>query len=229
MNIYFLVEGKTTERKVYPAWLAYLLPELHRVQSYDEVDKNNYCLFSGEGNPSIIYQHLPNAIEDIRSIGKYNYFVICLDAEESSVNDVREEVDSFLQYEKIEMGNTQMIMIVQNRCIETWFLGNKKIYTRNPQSDSLLYYTRYYNVETDCPEKMGKYQNFNTHAQFHEAYLKALFEEKRISYSKKNPGAVLQEYYLQELRKRIEAQPEHLPSFQYFIEFCKMIKSQLQS
>lgn len=37
MNIYFLVEGKRTERKVYPAWLAYLLPELQRVQSYDEV------------------------------------------------------------------------------------------------------------------------------------------------------------------------------------------------
>lgn len=229
MNIYFLVEGKRTERKVYPAWLAYLLPELHRVQSYDEVDRNNYYLFSGEGYPSIIYEHIPNAIEDIRSIGKYNYFVVCLDAEESSVNDIREEVDSFLQTEKIEMGNTQMILIVQNRCIETWFLGNRKIYSRNPQSPPLLNYTRYYNVETNCPEKMGKYDNFNTHAQFHEAYLKALFEEKRISYSKRNPGAVLQEYYLQELRKRIEAQTEHLPSFQYFIEFCKMIKSQLQS
>jgi hypothetical protein len=229
MNIYFLVEGKRTERKVYPAWLAYLLPELQRVQSYDEVNKNNYYLFSGEGYPSIIYDHIPNAIEDIRSIGKYNYFVVCLDAEESSVNDIREEVDSFLQSEKIEMGNTQMILIVQNRCIETWFLGNKKIYSRNPQNQPLLNYTRYYNVETDCPEKMGKYQNFNTHAQFHEAYLKALFEEKRISYSKRNPGAVLQEYYLQELRKRTETQSEHLPSFQYFIEFCKMIKSQLQS
>lgn len=229
MNIYFLVEGKRTERKVYPAWLAYLLPELQRVQSYDEVDKNNYYLFSGEGYPSIIYDHLPNAIEDIRSIGKYNYFVVCLDAEESSVNDIREEVDSFLQSEKIEMGNTQMILIIQNRCIETWFLGNRKIYSRNPQNQPLLNYTRYYNVETDCPEKMGKYQNFNTHAQFHEAYLKALFEEKRISYSKRNPGAILQEYYLQELRKRTEAQSEHLPSFQYFIEFCKMVKSQLQS
>ncbi|MFB2893199.1 hypothetical protein ACE1CI_09830 [Aerosakkonemataceae cyanobacterium BLCC-F50] len=229
MNIYFLVEGKRTERKVYPAWLAYLLPELQRVQSYDEVDKNNYYLFSGEGYPSIIYDHIPNAIEDIRSIGKYNYFVVCLDAEESSVNDIREEVDGFLQSEKIDLDNTQMVLIIQNRCIETWFLGNRKIYTRNPQSPHLLNYTRYYNVETDCPEKMGKYQNFNTHAQFHEAYLKALFEEKRISYSKKNPGAVLQEYYLQELRKRTEAQLEHLPSFQYFIEFCKMIKSQLQS
>ncbi len=32
MNIYFLVEGKRTERKVYPAWLSYILPELKQVQ-----------------------------------------------------------------------------------------------------------------------------------------------------------------------------------------------------
>jgi hypothetical protein len=28
MNLYFLVEGMQSERKVYPAWLAHLLPEL---------------------------------------------------------------------------------------------------------------------------------------------------------------------------------------------------------
>lgn len=39
MNLYFLVEGKRTERKVYPAWLAYLLPELKQVKNYDEVEK----------------------------------------------------------------------------------------------------------------------------------------------------------------------------------------------
>lgn len=229
MNVYFLVEGKRTEKKVYPAWLSYLLPELQRVQSYDRVIKNNYYLFSGEGYPSIIYDHIPNAIEDIRSLGKYNYFVVCLDAEENNVTDIKQEIYEFLQNEKIEMGNIQLVLIIQNRCIETWFLGNRRIYSKNPQGTPLLDYTRYYNVSVNCPEMMGKYQNFHTHAQFHEAYLKALFEEKRISYSKRHPGEVLKAYYLEELLARIKAQPEHLPTFRYFIEFCNLIKPKLQS
>lgn len=81
MNIYFLVEGKSTERKVYPAWLAHLLPELKRVSNYNDVTNNNYYLFSANGYPSIIYEHLPNAIADINANGNYNYLVLCLDAE----------------------------------------------------------------------------------------------------------------------------------------------------
>lgn len=70
MNLYFLVEGKSTEKKVYPAWLQHLLPELKQVPNYDEVEKNNYYLFSANGYPSIIYEHLPNAIADIQENGK---------------------------------------------------------------------------------------------------------------------------------------------------------------
>jgi hypothetical protein len=138
MNIYFLVEGKRTERKVYPAWLSYILPELKQVHSYDEVEKNNYYLFSAEGYPSIIYEHLPNAIEDICLIGKYNYLVVCLDAEENTAHQLKQEIYGFLQAENIQLGNTNLTIIIQNRCIETWFLGNKKIYIRNPQSSPLF-------------------------------------------------------------------------------------------
>lgn len=227
MNIYFLVEGKRTERKVYPAWLSYILPELKQVQSYDEVDKNNYYLFSGEGYPSIIYEHFPNAIEDIRLNGKYNYLVICLDAEENTANHLKQEIYDFLQAEEIQIGNTKLAIIIQNRCIETWFLGNRKIYVRNPQSSPLLEYTRYYDTSASCPELMGKYSGFNTHAQFHESYLKELFRAKNINYSKKNPGDVLKEYYLEQILKRIQEKSEDLPSFQEFINFCDSIRLEL--
>ena len=42
MNLYFLVEGAQSERKVYPAWLTYLLPELQRVDNCDDVNEKNY-------------------------------------------------------------------------------------------------------------------------------------------------------------------------------------------
>jgi len=227
MNLYFLVEGKRTEKKVYPAWLAHLLPELQRVQNYDQVNQNNYYLFSGEGYPSIIYEHLPNAVEDIRSNGNYNYLVVCLDAEESTVACIKQEIYDFIQIKKIDMGNTKLVLIIQNRCFETWFLGNRKIYSRQPQSSPLLDYTRYYDVSVNCPEMMGKYQEFNTHAQFHAAYLKELFKAKSINYSKRDPGEVLKPYYLKQLLARIQDKNKHLPTFQEFIDFCNIIKLKL--
>lgn len=62
MNLYFLVEGRRTEAKVYPKWLSHLLPHFSRVERFNEVDDKNYFLISGEGNPSILDVHLPNAI-----------------------------------------------------------------------------------------------------------------------------------------------------------------------
>ena len=80
MNIYFLVEGKRTEMKVYPKWLSILIPELKRVQWHHEVVKNNYCIFTGDGFPSLLDNHLKNSIEDVNSSGNFDYFVICLDS-----------------------------------------------------------------------------------------------------------------------------------------------------
>jgi hypothetical protein len=229
MNIYFLVEGKRTERKIYPAWLSHLLPELQQVKNYDEVNQNNYYLFSAEGYPSIIYQHFPNAAADIVANGKYDYFVVCIDAEENTVNSVKKEIYDFINDENINIGLTQLVIIVQNRCIETWFLGNRKIYSRHPQSQTLLNYNRYYNISVNCPEEMGKYSNFNTHAQFHEAYLKELFRAKTINYSKNNPGEVVKLYYLEQLQIRVQENSHHLPTFQDFLQFCNRIKAKLRN
>jgi hypothetical protein len=227
MNLYFLVEGKRTEKKVYPAWLRHLLPELQQVDAYDRVNEKNYYLISGEGYPSLL-NHISNSIEEINLSGKYNYFVVCLDAEENTVTDVRNEICDFIIMENFELRNTKLVIIVQNRCLETWFLGNRKIYSRNPQNQPLLNYSRYYDVSVDDPELMGKYNDFNTHAQFHGAYLKALFEEKNITYNKRNPGDVLKPYYLKELMVRVVEQRQQLKTFKSFIDFCHTVKTELQ-
>ena len=228
MNLYFLVEGMQSERKVYPAWLSHLLPELTRVQSYDEVNENNYYLISGEGYPSL-YDFIPPSIEEINLSGKYNYFVLCLDAEENTVAERHAEIINFVNQEKLELKNAELVLIVQNRCLESWLLGNRNIYSRNPQNKPLLDYTKYYDVSVNCPENMGKYQDFNTHAQFHGAYLRALFEAKNITYSKKRPGDVLKSFYLEQLLTRIQLQPEQLTTFRQFIDFCNRVKSKLQN
>ena len=229
MNLYFLVEGAQSERKVYPAWLAYLLPELQRVDNCDDVNEKNYYLISGEGYPSLIYDFIPRAIAEINSNGKYSYFVVCLDAEENTVAELTTEIDDFLNEQKLKLNNAELVLIFQNRCLESWLLGNRKIYSRNPQNKPLLDYTKYYDVSVNCPETMGRYQEFNTHAQFHGAYLRALFEAKNITYSKKRPGDVLKPFYLEQLLARIEVQPEQLTTFRQFIDFCNKIKRELPS
>jgi hypothetical protein len=228
MNLYFIVEGKT-ELKVYPDWLSYLLPELRRVNRSNKVESKNYFLITAGGYPAI-YELLATAIEEIILIGKYDYLVLCLDAEESSVDGLRQEVQEKIQELSIannfSLGNTQIKVIVQNRCIETWFLGNRKIYSRQPQEPKLLNYTRYYNVSTDCPELMGQY-NYDVHAHFHVDYLKELLVAKNIQYSKTMPRDVQEEYYLQELQTRVSRQSTHLPTFQYFLEFCESVRAKL--
>ncbi|MGB3265929.1 MAG: hypothetical protein WBA89_18450 [Microcoleus sp.] len=228
MNLYFLVEGKQSERKVYPAWLAHLLPELQRVDNCDDVKEKNYYLISGEGYPSLIYEFIPRSIAEINSNGKYSYFVVCLDAEENTVAELTTEIDDFLTQQKLKLNNAELVLIFQNRCLESWLLGNRKIYSRNPQNKPLLDYNKYYDVSVNCPENMGRYRDFNTHAQFHGAYLRALFEAKNITYSKKRPGDVLKPFYLEQLLTRIQLQPEQMTTFRQFIDFCNKIKPKLQ-
>jgi hypothetical protein len=228
MNLYFIVEG-VTESIVYPDWLSHLLPDLHRIKVASKVQSNNYYLITGGGYPSI-YNILDTAIEEINSTKKYNYLIVCLDAEENGIDyllqEVQDNIRTILTDKNIDLENTKLKIIIQNKCIETWFLGNSKIYSRQPQSQALLNYTRYYNVSIDCPELMGD-NGFNTHAQFHGAYLKELLTEKSIMYSKTMPREVRKKYYLNELQSRICGPSNHLPSFQNFIAFCDLVRSQL--
>lgn len=224
MNLYFIVEGET-ERKVYPSWLSYLLPELQRVKNPSQAQTNNYYLISGGGFPSL-YQEVEAAVENINISQKYDYLIISTDADENTVEYMQQEIREYFIENKLDLGNTQLQIVIQNRCIETWFLGNSKIYSRQPQSQRLLDYTRYYDVSKDCPELMGKY-NCERHAEFHGSYLKELFTAKERKYSKTMPGDVQQEYYLKELQSRSAKQANHLATFQDFIEFCGLIRSQL--
>lgn len=228
MNIYFLVEGKRTEMKVYPKWLSILIPELSRVQWHHEVTSNNYCIFTGDGFPSLLDNHLKNSIEDINDSGNFNYLVICLDSDDDSIEERKQQVVDFINDENIEINpRTKLVIIVQNKCFETWFLGNTKIFKNNPTSSYLIDCIKHYNVKTDDPELMEKPQDFDqTTAIFHSSYLQEILAERKIKYSKKNPQEVTEKYFLEELIKR-NSKTNHLQSFKEFIDFCENIKEEI--
>lgn len=230
MNIYFLVEGQSTEPDVYPAWLSYLVPELIRVDNFDEVDRNNYYLFSSYGIP-YIEQDIVNAVMDINSLGKYHYFVVCIDADAATVYQRESKIFNLMNEKQIALvNNTSLQIVVQNRCIETWFLGNRKVYTRNPQKcPRFIEYAQFYNVSQNDPELMGKSGHFDgSISNFHFSYLKAMFNERgNMAYSKSNSTEVQRSSYLNELTRRVKDEPAHLNTFISFLKFCNKIRCEI--
>lgn len=223
MNLYFLLEGKRSESRVYPKWLTYLLPEITRISNYMHVTDNNYYLISGEGYPSIL-NHLENAIKDINTIDKYNYLILCIDSEESTVIEKTEEVQRYLKSRNLTLNYATLKIIIQNRTFETWCLGNKKAFPRNPIDKTFVNYTKFYNVSSSDPELMGVYPNFSNHAEFHLSYLKLMLREKNILYTKNFPREVQENYYLEALIDRIETD-NHLCTFKNFYDFCESLKN----
>jgi hypothetical protein len=232
MNIYFLVEGQSSEADIYPAWISYLVPELRRVENFDEVKQNNYYLFSSYGIP-YIENDIINAIVDINSLGKYDYFVICIDADAATIYQRESKIHKLIEENNIFLANnTTLKLIVQNRCIETWFLGNRKVFTRNPQKNPyFIKYSNFFNVSQNDPELMGKIDNYEgSISNFHFTYLKAMFIERgNMTYSKSNSIEVQRVSYLNELIKRIKDEPAHLVTFTNFIEFCSKIRREINN
>nr|VFJ92659.1 MAG: hypothetical protein BECKLFY1418A_GA0070994_102517 [Candidatus Kentron sp. LFY] len=223
MNLYFLVEGKT-ESKVYPAWLACLLPGFSRISSPDDARDNHYYLISGGGYPSIVYRHLPNAIADINHYGNFHYLVLVIDSDSDSAMEKREEVIghiSELPEAKRLFPGCELEIIVQQRCMETWFLGNNAIFPKNSNQRETIPYLSHFDVSKNNPERMRKPAGFiGTDAVYHFQYLKQILRERESSYSKKMPGIVKEKYYLDALKERISRNSDHLITLKMFFDFC---------
>lgn len=226
MNIYFIVEGEHTETKVYPKWLEHLLPSFHRVYTASQATSNNYYLTSGKGYERLLGTVLDNSIDDIILTNNFDYLVICVDADNRTVEETISEVQTIISNIPTQLpSHTTLKIIVQNKCIETWFLGNRRIWTRNPQSKQLREYREFYNVYELNPEDMGKINDSRTISDFHYEYLKEILQEKGISYTKKYPNDVKEKHYLDALITRQE-ETNHLQSFKTLIDFCRTVAQQ---
>lgn len=220
MNLYFLVEGKQTEKKVYPAWLSVLLPRYSQVDSVDSIMHLNYYLFSGEGYPSIIGSHLGNAIKDFKSSGKIDLLVVCLDADHQSVEQRQRCV--FNAASEYGLPSEKLRVIVKESCIETWFLGNRKIVSPNPKSQNLSDLLAFYNVRVNDPELMGTQPGYRTRSLFHWQYFRLVAQDKNFSYSKQRPGHVMDAVFLKELVARHDS-TSHLSSFGSLLKLCNEV------
>ncbi|MBX7223212.1 MAG: hypothetical protein K1Y36_25070 [Blastocatellia bacterium] len=225
MNIYFLLEGAKTEPIVYQAWLAYLAPHLTKVKLFNQATHNNFYLFSVGGVTQVIPK-LPTAIEEVNQAGNYDFLVVSRDSEDLSVAEIHQEVDDCVRTCGVELNPpAQLVVIVQNRCIETWFLGNRAFLPAVPGKPELQTYLRFYDVSANDPELMPAYPGITPAVRFHHTYFSRLHEATtKKPYSKRNPQFVVQKDFLDQLVSRTTDHPGHLQSFQDFLTFCARLK-----
>lgn len=226
MNAYIIVEGERTEMEVYPRWLSILAPHLCRVDNPLDMTDNNYYLFTGGGIPSI-YRHVANAAEDINAINaegkiKIDYLIVNIDTEEESREYILEQINEILDKRGVTKLSFEMEVFEQKVSMETWFLGNRKVFKSNPQNPDLLEYIRHYNVRENDPELMGNIdeERFSNRAQFHHSYLRKMLQEQNAHYSKTRPEEVCQGHYLSRIIERYK-DTGHIPTFGRWYEFVR--------
>ena len=226
MNFYIIVEGDQTEMSVYPAWLSILAPAYVRIKNAWDVDENNYYIFSANGIPSI-YNHVTNALLDINGINSkegshYDYLLVCLDTEEESREYILQQIESELKKKGVTLQNAELVVFEHKVCMETWFLGNQKVFKDNPEGLEYRDIIRFFNVGTDNPEEMGNMNpdKFPTTAKFHLRYLKRMLEERQMTYTKTNTKEIQKDDYLQQLIKRYK-DTGHIATFGSWYEFVK--------
>ena len=226
MNAYIIVEGACTETLVYPRWLGILAPHLTRVDNPLDMTDNNYYLFDGGGIPSI-YRHIANAAEDINTINsegkiKIDYLIVNIDTEEESREYILNQIKSVLAERGVTDLSFSLEIFEQKVSMESWFLGNRKVFKSNPQDPALLEYIKHYNVRDNDPELMENIdeERFSNRAHFHHSYLRKMLQEQNAHYSKSKPEEVCREHYLARIIERYN-NTGHLPTFGRWYEFVR--------
>lgn len=227
MNVYFLVEGMRTERKAYPKIIKYYKPEYKYVQNYDEITENCFYIESGLGMPQLlsrIYPALLNIKDQNITENKFDIFVISIDSDiYGGYNQAKEILQNQLEIDlkKADL-NIKVVYIIQNPCIETWFLGNRSVYPQKIKPPFKTFH-KHYNVCANCPEKMTvPLGSTYSIAKYHLVYLKTMLKTNGIRYEKNYVDGVVNESYLSALDKRI-TKTSHLPSLRSFKKFIQTL------
>jgi hypothetical protein len=242
VNLLFLVEGGKTEPKVYKAWLQHLFPSLTFVVRPEDMTMNTYRIIAGNGYPSMVDRQNNNSevsrleacLIDIEKFGNVNHFFICIDSEEHSYtarfHELKSKLDDLKSGYNIDSSKTEIHIIIQHCCFETWALGNAEIpneYSSIGSSPVLSEFQAYYDILVNDPEEMSSFPPghiFRTKAKFHERYLKEYLKEFGLSYSKKDPKVVADKKYLDALKKRCESM-NHLSSLKLLLDIWGRIET----
>lgn len=231
MNLYILVEDGKSGHKIISNWISHLMPSLTRVATVNEVTDQNYVIFSGLGYPRILGTNasspsrnvLGQTIETINKTQKFDYLLIFLDGDDEGVT-IRKNItlNKIKNYSQALTCPYQVF--VQNKCIETWLLGNRD-YFPTTYSKAFTSFVKHYNVALQDPELMEKDKKIGitTNALYHERYLRQMMQEVGIYYTKSRPHPILYSLeFIQGLQNRVMVTND-LKSLKDFFEFIQKL------
>ena len=218
MNLYFLVEGRRTEKRVYKSWVNHVFPLLEEAERVEDLVGNNFFILSGNGYPSYC-ERIPRSLQDIEKHGSIDHYFVCVDAEEIGMSEKFREIESIITgNSKVE----QYHIVVHDCCIETWFLGNRKMMKKIPSTQDLKSCKNFYDVSVEDPELMNCPTNYESRAQFHYDYLKAMMSERGLVYTKLSPGQVKEKQFIEALVER-NHETGHISSFGQLVALFRSI------
>ncbi|MBF0261267.1 MAG: hypothetical protein HQL97_05420 [Magnetococcales bacterium] len=159
---------------------------------------------------------LPDTINDLKEHPVVTHLFVCVDADDETVAIRRARIEQELADLACPC---PFSVIIANRCMESWFLGNRTMMPHRPDENPDLHpFWNHYDVSIRDPEQMEKPESFHlSTAQFHKTYLKAMFRAQGKSYTEKYPGATQDETYFDALVER-RRETGHLASFGQLID-----------
>jgi len=217
LNIYVVVEGEKGAKKLYKNWIPFVNKNLSNVEYLRDLDTNNFYVIAGYGQTTI-YDRIESAIIDVNNNNGFDRLVIGIDSEEKTAHDKFVEVRDFV--DKIGC-NKDARIVVQHFCLEAWLLANSHLFRKNPQDLDLIEYYHHYDIRSLDPEELPGYNDWNR-SQFAYQYLRTGMRDKRfergtrISYTKTNPGSVVQRGYFEQVLSRHNKRGQIL-NFRHFL------------
>jgi len=183
-TIYVIVEGARTEPILYGKWLPILVPGHREINRVEDATDDIYFIVAGHGYPSYM-DRIKAAVEDIRHPdNRFTHLIVCVDSEECSVAKREAELEQVFRAHDCPIPART---IIADCCIETWLLGHRKIVRRNPESAELRQLLDLYDIVGRDPERMPNL-GASTRARSHLRYLRVVFRERDLSYTKQRPG-----------------------------------------
>lgn len=231
MNLYILVEDGKSGHKIIDNWIANLMPSLTRVASVNEVTEQNYVIFSGLGYPRLLGTDsssssrnvLGQTIETLNQIKKFDYFLIFLDGDDEGVQARKNITIHKIEHYKEHLSCPYQIF-VQNKCIETWLLGNRDYFPKT-YSQSFEAFANHYNVALLDPELMENDSRalVTTNALYHERYLRQMMQEVGLHYLKSRAHPVMYSRpFIEGLQQRV-IETNDLKSLKEFFDFIQKL------
>lgn len=232
MNFYFLVEGKNTEPEAYPRFIEHFVDGYYKVNKLEELTINNYIIESGYGYPNIlkIFNNTLTKIAEFNKKSKHNgkkvdTLVFVIDADNyKNPASARKNVEQIISDRKnlIKDAKISVRYVIQNLCIESWFLGNKNAFP-DTYTDEFKKYVDYFDVKHCSPDKMRSPIPDISHAQYSCKYLIEMLHQSGEIYGKSNTTFVTTPNYIDGVNERCSN--GDIQSFKDLLEIFKLMEN----